>query len=150
MNQPAGTADAVAEVEALQHALMRIYSDSVEKNLDQVMEFFADGAEMRQFDVMTPREFNGREFRDHFVELAANYSGKVEVIDLRVDATAEMAFSSCIQHTWGTAPNGQPFDMSFRVTDCLKKIGGKWKIVHEHVSFPIDMKTGKADFQSKP
>ncbi len=34
--------------------------------------------------------------------------------------------------------------------DCFRKVNGKWKIVHQHVSFPIEsMETGKADFQSK-
>jgi ketosteroid isomerase-like protein len=40
--------------------------------------------------------------------------------------------------------------MTFRVTDCLRKIGGKWKIAHQHISFPVDMASGKADMQSKP
>ncbi len=26
----------------------------------------------------------------------------------------------------------------FRATVCLQKIGGDWKIAHEHASFPVD------------
>ena len=40
--------------------------------------------------------------------------------------------------------------MTFRLTDRLKKIKGKWLIVHEHGSFPVDLATGKADLLSKP
>ena len=38
----------------------------------------------------------------------------------------------------------------FRFTDVLRKMNGKWLIVHEHLSFPVDPETGKADFLSKP
>jgi hypothetical protein len=31
-----------------------------------------------------------------------------------------------------------------------KKIRGKWLIVHEHVSVPVDLDTGKADLSFKP
>lgn len=50
-----------------------------------------------------------------------------------------------IQHTWGTA-GGTPFDTTFRRTGIAKKRDGKWKWIHEHLSYPVDMKTGKADF----
>ena len=41
-------------------------------------------------------------------------------------------------------------DMTFRFTDVLTKKHGKWLVVHEHVSFPVDPATGAADFSSKP
>ena len=37
-----------------------------------------------------------------------------------------------------------------RVTDCYRKIDGKWLITHEHVSVPVDLATAKADLASKP
>jgi ketosteroid isomerase-like protein len=40
--------------------------------------------------------------------------------------------------------------MVIRTTDCLKKIKGKWLIVHEHNSVPVDLATGKGDLLSKP
>jgi ketosteroid isomerase-like protein len=40
--------------------------------------------------------------------------------------------------------------MAFRLTDVLRKVKGKWLIVHEHVSVPVDVATGKADLTSKP
>ena len=50
----------------------------------------------------------------------------------------------------GTTKDGSKAEMNFRLTDCLKKIKGKWLIIHEHVSFPVDLATGKADVLSKP
>jgi len=40
--------------------------------------------------------------------------------------------------------------LTVRVTDVYRKIDGKWLIVHEHVSVPVDIKTGQGDLQSKP
>jgi ketosteroid isomerase-like protein len=58
----------------------------------------------------------------------------------------DFAYSTMIQHTWGTA-GGTKFDTAFRRTGVAKKNEeGKWKWIHEHLSFLADMKTKKADF----
>jgi hypothetical protein len=36
------------------------------------------------------------------------------------------------------------------VTDCYRKVDGKWLVTVESVSVPVDMATGKADLASKP
>ena len=52
----------------------------------------------------------------------------------------------------GHGTDGTPIDMTVRVTDVYRKIDGKWLIVQEHVSVPIDFSTGKPvpDLMSKP
>ncbi|HEY2469923.1 MAG TPA: hypothetical protein VGI45_19050 [Terracidiphilus sp.] len=50
----------------------------------------------------------------------------------------------------GTIKSGKKVDVAVRVTDCFKKVNGKWLIAHTHVSVPVDMQTGKADSESKP
>jgi hypothetical protein len=37
-----------------------------------------------------------------------------------------------------------------RVTDVYRKLKGKWLIVQEHVSVPVDLATQKPDLLSKP
>ena len=61
-----------------------------------------------------------------------------------------MGFSHSIQHLTGTDTKGQPVDVTVRVTDVYRKIKGTWLIVHEHVSVPVDLDTGKPDLSSKP
>ena len=39
--------------------------------------------------------------------------------------------------------------MTYRQTDVWRKTNGQWKLIHQHVSYPIDVKTGKADMGSK-
>jgi ketosteroid isomerase-like protein len=60
------------------------------------------------------------------------------------------AYSHSIQHFSGTLPNGQSLALNVRVTDVLRKIDGKWLIVMEHVSVPINFNTMKPDLASKP
>ena len=37
--------------------------------------------------------------------------------------------------------DGKTLDLTVRVTDVYRKIGGKWLIVHERVSVPVDLTT---------
>jgi len=50
----------------------------------------------------------------------------------------------------GSDKHGKKLDMQVRVTDAYQKIGGRWLVVHEHVSVPVDLDTGKPDLASKP
>jgi ketosteroid isomerase-like protein len=50
----------------------------------------------------------------------------------------------------GTSKAGTHDEFNFRITDCLEKRKGKWVIVHQHLSFPVDLTTGKADVLAKP
>jgi ketosteroid isomerase-like protein len=40
--------------------------------------------------------------------------------------------------------------LTWRDTAAYRKIGGKWLIVHEHGSVPVDLAAGKPDLMSKP
>ena len=53
-----------------------------------------------------------------------------------------------IQRMYGKTAEGDAFDFRFRLTSLLRKTEGKWKYIHEHFSFPIDMKTQKGDLTS--
>jgi len=70
--------------------------------------------------------------------------------DLDVVADRNLAYSHSIQHVAGTDKQGKKLDLTVRVTDVYKKARGRWLIVHEHVSVPVDLDTGKPDLTSKP
>ena len=144
--------DTKAEIEAIERKLMWLYSNDLPRRVNEIMEYFDDTPEMLQFDVMSPREFKGAAFRKHFNDLVTMFSAniKVDIMDMQTHADNHLAFVSSLQRNYGTDPKGKPFEFTIRVTDCFRKVNGKWKIVHQHVSFPIDsMESGKADFQSK-
>ena len=75
---------------------------------------------------------------------------KFEISDLDITADSKLAFSHSIQHFSCTDAKGNKLEMTMRATDGYRKVKGKWLIVHEHISAPIDLATGKADLTSKP
>ena len=70
--------------------------------------------------------------------------------DLDVVADRNLAYSHSIQHVAGTDKQGKKLDLTVRVTDVYKKAHGRWQIIHEHVSVPVDLDTAKPDLTSKP
>lgn len=54
-----------------------------------------------------------------------------------------------IQHFYGKQRAGGQLNIKARVTDVYRQIGGRWYIVHEHVSVPVNIQTGQADLESK-
>jgi ketosteroid isomerase-like protein len=74
----------------------------------------------------------------------------VEISDLSITADGKLGYSHSIQHLNGRNADGSGFEFTARVTDCYRKVDGKWLVTVESVSVPVDMATGKADMASKP
>jgi ketosteroid isomerase-like protein len=123
------------------------------KNLDAIMKAYAPGSDLFVFDVVPPRQYVGAEaYRKDWEGFLDTFKGplKFAVSDLTIDAGGKMAYSHSVQHMSGTDTKGKPVDFTVRVTDVYRRIGGDWRIVHEHVSVPVNMDTGKPDMNSKP
>ncbi len=105
------------------------------------------------FDVAPPRQYVGYDtFRkdwQHFLDMFTDPI-TYEMVDLNVISDGKMAYARMIQHVAAKGKDGKPLDLNIRVTDVLRKTNGRWLIIHEHASFPVDMATGRADFLSKP
>ncbi|KAJ2898109.1 uncharacterized protein MKZ38_004168 [Zalerion maritima] len=108
---------------------------------------FYDFDQMLSYDMFGNTIRGG--FETHFNSIFPYWNdGQMEFKDMEVTAISkEWAYSTMIQHTWGSA-GGVQFDTAFRRTGIARKNleNGEWRWVHEHLSFPADMKTGKADF----
>ena len=65
--------------------------------------------------------------------------------DLEIAVDGDLAFAHCLHHV---KPIGEdlPAGHWFRVTVCYRRIDGRWRVVHEHVSVPFDPTTGKVVF----
>ena len=125
------------------------------KDLDAIMKVYVPGNELFVFDVGVPRQHVGWEdYKKDWHDFLAMLPGpiKVTVSDLSVASDGKIGYGHCIQHVTGTMTDGTPMDMAVRVTDVYRKIDGKWLIVQEHVSVPIDFSGPKPmpDLMSKP
>ena len=97
-----------------------------------------------KFDLAPPLRHTGPEVHDadRLRLWFSGFDGPIgyEIRDLSVTVGEDVAFCHGL-HRLSATPNGSPegFDLWFRATACLRKIDGKWWIIHEHTSTPFDM-----------
>jgi uncharacterized protein (TIGR02246 family) len=123
------------------------------KDVDAIMKVYVPDESLVVFDVVPPRQYVGaKAYRKDWQDFFASVKGplKFEISDLSVTAAGPLGYGHSIQRISGTDSKGQPMDLTVRVTDVYRKIKGNWLIVHEHVSVPVDLDTGKPDLSSKP
>jgi uncharacterized protein (TIGR02246 family) len=121
------------------------------KNVSKIMAVYARSG-LFVYDATPPREYVGweaykKDWEDFFKE---GFPGalKFSVSDLAITADGNMAYSHSTQTI--DAPGNAIPKLVVRVTDVYRKTAGGWQIVHEHVSVPVDLSTGKGDLLSKP
>lgn len=139
-----------AEIRAMEAAMIKAYAA---KDLDNALAGYVQDETLFVFDAIPPQQYVGIEaWRADNEGFVALFLGplKAEMSDLNVTANGKLGFGHNIQRFTGTGKDGKPIDLTFRVTDGYKKVKGKWMIVEEHLSFPVDVATGKADLSSKP
>jgi ketosteroid isomerase-like protein len=139
-----------AEIKALEQ---RIVDGAKVRDVDAIMKNYVDDDSLLVFDVILPRQYVGAEaLHKNWQGFLDGFDGPItlENSDMEVISDGKLACAHYIAHVAGKGKDGNPIDMTLRLTDVLREINGKWLIVHEHVSVPVDVATGKADLTSKP
>jgi ketosteroid isomerase-like protein len=146
--KPAGPSDH-AQIQALEKGFSAAVSA---KSPSRIMAYYAhDG--LFVFDIAPPRQHVGwadykKDWQDFMGEVVGPMTFTLS--DLAVTVVGPVAWSHSIQGLRYAAKDGSKKEFVVRVTDVYRKIAGKWLIVQEHVSVPVDVDTGKADLMSKP
>jgi ketosteroid isomerase-like protein len=140
---PAAPNDDLSQLRTLERTFATAMND---KDLDAVMGVYAPTKSLFVFDVVGPPgvHFGWDEYREAFQHMFAATAGPLHLTmsDLDVDVSGDVGYGRSLQRVYGVYANdGKPFDYTVRVTDVYRKIGGKWLIVQEHVSLPIDRGT---------
>jgi ketosteroid isomerase-like protein len=94
------------------------------------------------FDLAPPLQHRGADMnRKGLEEWFTTFRGAVgyELRDLSITAGDEVAFGHSLARISGARTDGTQTDVWVRATLCLRRIGGKWTIAHEHVSVPFEM-----------
>jgi PhnB protein len=123
------------------------------KDVASIMSGYAPGNDLFVFDAVPPRQFVGWEaYKKDWEGLFAAFPGAIhdEVSDLHITVVGTAAYGHHIETGYFTDEKGKKVDVVVRVTDVYRNTSGKWLIVQEHVSFPVDIDSGKADLLSKP
>ena len=123
------------------------------KDINGIMAYYTPDNSLLVFDAIHPRQYVGAPaYRKDWEGFLAVYPGAVhaEVTDWKTEAERNLAYGHGIFRSTGPGKDGKLLDLTVRVTDVYRKINGKWLVVHEHVSWPVDLATGKADLNSTP
>lgn len=121
-------------------------------DLDKIMSHYAP--EIVAFDMGPPLAFKGvQEYRKAW-QMALDgmsASGELDTAEDKYFISGDLAVLHNLCHMTGTLKkNSQKIDTWSRYTGVFKRMGGKWLIVHEQFSVPIDMESEKAMWNLKP
>jgi len=123
------------------------------RDIDKLMSCYASDDSLVLFDAVPPRQYVGaKAVRKDYEDFLSVFPGTIDskISDVKMTVDANLAYSHFIDTWTATDKDGKQVQLVFRVTDVYRKTDGKWLIVHEHISFPVDPATGRGDFLSKP
>ena len=131
--------NAEARAEAQIRALIDDWARAMRaKNADGVMAHYAPDSVT--FDLAPPLISTGADAKG-LQAWFATWPGPIgyEIRDLNITAGDDAAFCHSLNRLSGTKTDGEKADVWFRQTLCFRKIGGEWKIAHQHESVPFYM-----------
>jgi uncharacterized protein (TIGR02246 family) len=120
------------------YALIERWAEAVrETNLEAIG--LDHDADILMFDVPPPFLSRGLDAYIATWDKFFSWSEKPLVFDFHdvtVTAGQDVAFATAIGKCAGIDPNGKREALEFRLTMGLRKIDGRWRIMHEHHSLP--------------
>jgi uncharacterized protein (TIGR02246 family) len=108
-----------------------------DKNLDGILANHSP--DMLMFDVPPPLQSRGIDAYKKTWDLFYSWSQDSAVFDItemNITAGSDVAFVTALMCCAGTEANGDRSELEFRLTIGLRKIGGRWIVMHEHHSIP--------------
>jgi uncharacterized protein (TIGR02246 family) len=148
MSAQAKSADDKAAIQALYDE----YNDAFQKkDVNRIMAVYAP--DVFVFDVIPPRQYPTWDaYKKDWEDLFVQFPGPVtnSISELNITVVGSVAYDRYISDGTVTAKDGSKAHLVIRSTDVLKKSNGKWQIVQEHNSVPVDLATGKGDLLSQP
>jgi len=142
------SADDKAAIKALYDKFTEAFN---KKDVNAVMASYAP--DVFAFDVIPPREYPTWDaYKKDWEGLFKAFPGPAtsSMTELHITVVGSVAYTRGIDDATFTGADGSKTHMVVRVTDVLRKANGKWLIVQEHVSVPVDLATGKPDMLSTP
>jgi uncharacterized protein (TIGR02246 family) len=148
-DKPTADADKAA-IQALEDTYNEGFNS---KDVDKIMSVYAPGKQLFVFDVEPPREYTSWEaYKKDWVALFASMPGPLTntISEQTVHVVGSIAYGHNVETAEFTGKDGAKVKLVVRTTDIYRKINGKWLIVEEHNSVPVDLDNMKPDILSKP
>jgi uncharacterized protein (TIGR02246 family) len=121
------------------------------KDIDRLMSLYAPDA--IYFDIVPPLRFTGTaEIRRNFLRWFDTWQSSigVELREVNILASGDVATAFMLHRTSGTLKDGREVDYWVRATLGCQRSDRGWSIKHEHISVPVDLKTGRVLMDLKP
>jgi ketosteroid isomerase-like protein len=115
------------------------------KDIDRLMALYSP--DVVYFDLVPPLQYTGSAaLRRRFLDWFERWESSIgqDVGELNVSGSGDAAGAHMLIRTSGTLKNGQDVGYWVRVSNCCRQSNRAWLITHEHVSLPVDLKTGNA------
>lgn len=123
------------------------------KDVNGVMAMYAPGNMLTAYDIVPPLQYKGANaYRKDYEDFFAQFDGplRVELRDNHVEGDGDFALAFGLERISGKLKSGTPVDMWVRYTSGFRKIDGRWRDIHDHISVPVDLNSGKAMLDLKP
>jgi uncharacterized protein (TIGR02246 family) len=114
------------------------------KDVEALLAWYAP--EVVTFDLVPPISNRGAgAVRERVAAWFSSFRTPIEyeVREVTVFVAGDVALDHHLTHVRGTGVSGAEIDMWFRETVGYRKVAGRWRVVHQHSSVPVDMATGR-------
>ena len=135
-------------IETLLNDRLRTYNAT---DVPAMMKLYGTNDDFLVYHVVPPLEYDRTAFEGDFHSLFRMFVGRsvLTMSDLHiVVGSGDMAYARLLLNLKGKRRDGGATDLLMRITDVLRKHEGRWQIVHEHWSLPVDTETGQAQLHA--
>jgi ketosteroid isomerase-like protein len=136
----------MASIHSEVRGLLESWSESIRnKDIDRLMSLYSP--DVVYFDLVPPLRYTGSAaVRSNFLRWFDSWKSSigVEIRDLNVLLSGDIAAAYMLHRTSGTLKDGREVGYWVRATVCCQRIGDRFLIAHEHISLPIDIASGRA------
>jgi len=150
----ATAAQAAPRDEAKIRALLATWAKAyASKDAAAVMRMYALGRELVAYDLAAPLQYRGYEaYKKDYQDYFDAYAGPlvVEERDVHVATDGNLGYAFGLERVAGVLKVGGKTDGWSRFTTLFRRIHGHWYAIHDHISVPADLSTGKAALDLKP
>ena len=122
-------------------------------SMSGMADYYWTSPDVVVFDVVPPLRYVGWDsFRQDWQGFFDSFEkiGVYDWTDVHIEAEGDMGWMRALVHRVGTFKDGKSIDMAFRDTAIFERKSGKWVVVHDHGSVPIEFETQKAIFNAPP
>jgi len=154
---PAWTAPAAAKTSPAaelnsDHSRIKVIEEQLGRLVDpaDVRKYYAEDAVL--YDALTPGFFRGAAAieKNFAAQLTGVKSVRTTFLQEDIDVEKDLALAYSLQAITVTMNDGTERQIVLRVSDVFRKNNDEWRIVHQHISYPIDAATGQAKFGLTP